>query len=250
MQEITVAARLALTDIRLVYRRSTLGPLWVTGTLFAQISVIGLLFSRLFDQSTFGYLLHLGSGLIAWTFVVSTLNESAMSLITSGPLIKQVLLPPTVHVYRVVFKNAFLLAHNLLALVPFYFLSPGTLSLWSLLVVPGLVLAVINLGWVAVVIATVSARYRDLPAVISGVLVIVFYVTPILWTEDQLGTSWVRNVIPYNPFYHLVEVFRGPLLGQPVPVFSAVILLLSAVVGTLIVRRLLTWKGHLIPFWV
>lgn len=250
LRELTIAGRLAFTDVRLHYRRSTLGPLWVTVTLFAQVSVIGLLFSRLFDQDAFSYLLHLGTGFIAWTFVVSTLNDSSQSLITSGSLIKQVLLPFTVHTYRVVFKNALLFGHNILALVPFYVLSSGVVNFWMLLVIPGLALALINISWIAVILAVVSARYRDLPAVISGILVIAFYVTPILWSVDQLGDSWVKNVIPFNPFFHLIEVFREPLLGNPIPVTSGLVLLGTAVIGWLLARGLLAWKSRLIAFWV
>lgn len=250
LRHFLIAFQLALTDIRLQYRRSTLGPLWVSATLFAQISVIGLLFSRLFDAESSLYLLHLGTGFIAWTFVVNTLNESTQSLITAGPLIKQVLLPFSVHTMRTMFKNVLLFAHNLVALVPFYFFALDRLNIWMLLALPGFALAVINISWVSIVLAVVSARYRDLPAVISGLLVIAFYVTPILWTVEQLEGTWVKEIVPFNPFFHVVEVFREPLLGQPMPLQSALILCVTAAVGWLVVRGLLAWKSRLIAFWV
>lgn len=241
---------LALTDIKLQYRRSTLGPWWTTATLFAQISVIGLLFSTLFDSDTFSYLLHLGAGLVTWTFVVSTLNESAQALIASGPLISQVQLPVTVHIYRVVLKNFILFAHNLVAVVPFYFLALEKPSWWTVLAVPSTLIVLANIGWIAVVFSVVSARYRDFPAIVGGALVLVFYVTPILWSVDQFGESWVQRVLQFNPFFHLIEVLRAPLLGDPIPPLSAGILLGAGLVGWYLARLLVRWKSPRIPFWV
>lgn len=249
-RQLHIALNLAVTDVRLQYRRSSLGPLWGTATLFAQISVIGLLFSRLFDSDTFSYLLHLGAGLVAWIFVIGTLNESSQSLISSGPLIRQIPLPVTVHTFRVVMKNVVLFAHNLLALVPFFLLATDELSFWMLLVIPGFLLALLNLSWLAIVLSVVSARYRDFPAIVSGVLVIVFYVTPILWSLEQLEGAWVQRVVPFNPFFHVVEVFREPLLGNPIPVLSATVLFLTALGGWGLARAIVARKSSQIAFWV
>lgn len=250
MRGLAAAGRLAVSDIRLQYRRSTLGPWWNTATLFAQISVIGLLFSRLFDSDTPSYLLHLGAGLITWTFVVTTLNESAQALIVSGPLIRQVLLPVTVHTFRVILKNFILFSHNLVALLPFYFLAVQRPSWWTLLAVPGIGLALLNIGWIAVMFSIISARFRDFPAIIGGVLVLVFYVTPILWSLDQLEGSWVQGFVRFNPFYHVIEVLRAPLLGNPIPPLSAGILLGAGLVGWYLARVLVRWKSSHIAFWV
>jgi lipopolysaccharide transport system permease protein len=57
-----------------------------------------------------------------------------------------------------------------------------------------------------------SARFRDVPRIITSLTQIVFLITPILWTPDMLGP---RIYLAYgNPFFHLIEIVRRPLLGS------------------------------------
>lgn len=245
-----LAWHLAVNDIRLQYRRSTLGPIWISVTVLAQIAVIGLLFSRLFDSDLGPYLLHLGSGIITWTFIVASINDSAMSLINAGQFIKQVSLPSALHPLREVFRNTILLLHNLVAIVPLViWVEPN--QLYGLaLVLPGLLLVVLNISWISTILAMLSARFRDLPAIIVGTLTISFYVTPILWSIDQISENWVRNLLVFNPFYHLVQTFRQPLVGDGWPFQSSLVLALGGAIGWLITIYILRTRGHRVAFWV
>lgn len=245
-----VALLLALTDIKMLYRRSSLGPLWVTLTLGAQIAVIGLLFSTLFSVDRFSYFLYFGVGLTFWLFLTSTINEGAASLVSSSSLIRQVALPVSTHVLRVILKNLFILGHNFLILIPLFFLASDSFSFWTVLVFPSLLLVVANLAWIALAAAILSARFRDLPPVLNGFIVIAFYATPILWKPDQFEESPVFSLIPLNPFFHLLEIFRQPLLGFPVPWQSGLILLVAALVGFGMVGILRAKMERNVPFWV
>lgn len=245
-----VALLLALTDIKMLYRRSSLGPLWVTLTLGAQIAVIGLLFSTLFSVDRFSYFLYFGVGLTFWLFLTSTINEGAASLVSSSSLIRQVALPVSTHVLRVILKNLFILGHNFLILIPLFFLASDSISFWMVLVFPSLLLVVANLAWIALAAAILSARFRDLPPVLNGFIVIAFYATPILWKPDQFEGSPVFSLIPLNPFFHLLEIFRQPLLGFPVPWQSGLILLVAALVGFGMVGILRAKMERNVPFWV
>lgn len=241
---------LGLVDIKLQYRRSTLGPIWLALTMLAQIAVIGILFSRLFGSDLFEYLLYLGAGLVIWLALTGTVNESAVALISAGTLIKQVSLPPEIHVFRVVFRNLLLFCHNVLALLPFYFLAGAPLSWSTLAVIPGVFLVLVNLSWIAVSSSVIGARYRDVPAIISAFLVIGFYVTPILWNVRQVEGSALAWLVWLNPFTHMVQIVREPLVGNPAPFGSFLLMVVTGVLGWLAAQMLIRWKGKFIPFWV
>lgn len=241
---------LGLVDIRLQYRRSTLGPLWLALTMLAQIAVIGILFSRLFDSNLFEYLLYLGAGLVIWLALTGTVNESATALILSGSLIKQVALPPQVHVFRVVFRNFLLFCHNAIAIIPFYFLAGAPLAWSTLAVIPGILFVLLNLSWIAVSSSIIGARYRDVPAIISAFLVIGFYVTPILWNVSQVDGTAIAWIVWFNPFTHMVQIVREPIIGNPVPLESLLFMMFTGVLGWLFTQMLIRWKGQFIPFWV
>lgn len=250
MRTYSLALRLALSDVKLQYRRSTLGPWWTSLTLLAQILTIGFLFTRLFSTEASSYLLHLGSGLIAWAFVVSSLNQSSRSLIGAGSLVRQVPIPLMTHPLRVLVRNAVQLAHNLVILLPVYLFSNQQPNWWTVLVLLGAALVVLNLSWMGVILSIVSARFRDFPEIVAGILVLLFYVTPILWSVDQLEGYWVQDVVIWNPFYHFIEVLRNPLLGHSIPVSSLAVLSIGGIVGGYLARTLVRRKSAQVPFWV
>ena len=113
---------------------------------------------------------------------------------------------------------------------------PGTIALLAL---PGLLLVLLNGALMSLCIGMVSARFRDIPQLIGSFVQIAFFVTPIFWTPDLLkGRTFALD---FNPFYHLLEIVRGPMLGT-VPssenyLAVALITLVNAVVaGTLFIR--------------
>ena len=84
---------------------------------------------------------------------------------------------------------------------------------WTgLLALPGLALLCLNGIWAGLLLGIVSARFRDVPPIITSVVRICFFVTPIIWTPELLPARTL--VLDANPFFHLVEVVRAPLLGQ------------------------------------
>ena len=68
---------LAWNDIKFRYRRTTLGPLWITFGLGATVFSVGIFYGGLFGNELSQYLPYFAAGLIAWTFIGSTLSEGA-----------------------------------------------------------------------------------------------------------------------------------------------------------------------------
>ena len=68
--------------------------------------------------------------------------------------------------------------------------------------------------WTALLLGLLSARFRDIPYMIASVTQLLFLVTPIMWSADQIGN---KLIVELNPFYHLIEVIRAPLLGAVPP---------------------------------
>jgi ABC-2 type transport system permease protein/lipopolysaccharide transport system permease protein len=86
----------------------------------------------------------------------------------------------------------------------------------TLLALPGLVLIALTGVGIALTLGILSARFRDIPLIITNLVQLVFFTTPILWRADTLPAerAWVANL---NPFFHLIEVVRQPLLGHTLP---------------------------------
>jgi lipopolysaccharide transport system permease protein len=113
-----------------------------------------------------------------------------------------------------IWRNVLILGHNLM-IIPLVFLAVGkSLSVVAFISIPGFVLAVINLAWVALILAILCARYRDLPQIVGSVLQVFFYLTPIMWMPSLLPQRAGLYLLDLNPIFHLLEIVRAPLLGQ------------------------------------
>lgn len=199
-------------DIRQRYRRSKIGPFWVTISMGAMIGGMGLLYAGLFHTEVSDYLPFLTIGLIVWGLISSLINENCNSFIEAESIIKQVQLPLSIHAYRVVWRNLILFGHNFVIFVVvavIFGIWPG----WSgLLALPGLVFICVNGVWVGIFLGLVSARFRDVPQIVSSVVQIAFFLTPIMWKPESLRSRSL--FVDFNPFYYFLELVRAPLLAQ------------------------------------
>jgi lipopolysaccharide transport system permease protein len=178
------------------------------------IGTMGVVFSQLFKSSLGTYLPFLTAGIILWGFISTVVSEGCLGFISAEAVIKQLPIPLFVHILRLVWRNMLILGHNIVIfpIVFVFFGRPLTIS--ALAALPGLTLLVANLCWIALILAIISARYRDLPQVVASVLQVFFYLTPIMWMPDALSTESGRYLLVLNPAYHLLEIVRAPLLGQ------------------------------------
>ena len=239
---------LGLQDIRQRYRRSVLGPFWLTLSMGALVGALGLLYGMLFKVEISEYVPFLALGFIVWALISGVVTEGCRVFINAESIIKQVGLPLSVHVYRLLWRNLLILFHNGLVFVvvaAIFGVWPG----WTgLLALPGLVLLCLNGIWVALLIGIVSARFRDVPPILGSIVRICFFVTPIIWMPELVPAR--AMVLEFNPFYHLLEVVRAPLLGE-VPALSSWIAVLSMAAGgwvlTLAFFRRYRWR---IAYWV
>ncbi|WP_245614431.1 ABC transporter permease [Actinokineospora inagensis] len=222
-------------DIKQRYRRSVIGPLWITMSMGVTAAGLGLLYSQLFGVAINTFLPYLTVGFIVWGFVLGCLTEGADSFIANEGLIKHLPAPLTVYALRTVWRQTLMLLHNMLVYFIVLALFFGSLSEpyrlsehgplqpglgWSaLLAIPAFVLLALNGGWVALLFGIISTRYRDIPQVINALTNLMFYVTPIVWPVDvltnKLGAGdWRLVLIELNPLYHFVQILRAPLIGS------------------------------------
>ena len=77
----------------------------------------------------------------------------------------------------------------------------------------------VNGFWIGLLVGTLCARFRDLPQIVASLMQIAFFVTPVMWKQDQLPreASWLVDI---NPLASLLRLVRDPLLGT-VPERSA-----------------------------
>lgn len=237
-------------DVRLMYRRSVLGQFWITLSMAITFGAIGSIFGLIFGTPLAEYLPFLGCGLVFFAFYSSLLNDGATSFIVAEPFIRQLSLPPITYFFRSVGKTFFVLLHNGVALAVLLILLPQGFSLAVFLVVPGLIITGAGMAGLGLALAMLATRYRDVPQIVSAAVQICFYVTPIVWQPSGLPPAVRDLVLRWNPFSHMLQVVRQPLLNvYPSWGDWATALALSAILVVLGAAAY-RWKRRQLAFWV
>lgn len=238
-------------DLRQAYRRSALGPFWLTIGMAVQIVTMGFVFGLIFKTELPEYLPFLATSIIFWGLISTSINEGCMTFISSEAMIKQLNLPHVQYVVRTVWRNLIAFGHNLviLPIVLFVFWRlPG----WTLIaLLPGLALVVLNLTWVVWLLGMMSARFRDMAPIVSSVMTIAFYVTPVMWYPKLIENNAIAHLLlGLNPLYHWLQIVRLPIMGQWPTWENWGLALLSAGIGWAITLAAHKKYKNMIAYWV
>src|SRR5262245_19850681 len=103
---------LAWTDTSLRYRRTVLGPWWVTLRTGVFIGSVGLVWGGIFGTEMSSYMPFFAAGYVLWSLVSSSLLEGCNVFINTVGLIKSMTTPLLVHVYRMLGRQFIVFLHN------------------------------------------------------------------------------------------------------------------------------------------
>jgi ABC-2 type transport system permease protein len=206
---------LAATTVKLRYKRSLLGPLWITITTAIFIFFISYLYTG-FIRADFGhYLLNLALGWIIWHFIADSILQGAQTFQSNSRVIQGSSVPKFFLVLKTVFTNLIIFAHNLLIAVVVLIVAKPPLSAMTLLVIPGFILIVLSAVWSAMLFSLICARYRDFFPTLQAIMRVLFFVTPIIWSPAFLPKDSPRRLfVELNPLAHYVAIWRKPLMGE------------------------------------
>lgn len=245
-----LAGVLGWQDVRQRYRRSALGPLWITVSMGVMIATIGVVFGQIFKSPMDEFLPFLTIGMVIWTFIATVITEGAVGFISAEAIIKQLPIPLFVHIMRMIWRNILILAHNFL-IFPVVMLWAGKSLGWeALLSIPGAALLIINLAWIVLLLAIMCARYRDLPQIVTSVLQVLFYLTPIMWLPKLLPQRAKLFLLDYNPVTHLLEIVRMPLLGEMPSDLNWIVPICMAIIGWAVALIIFGHYKRRIAYWL
>lgn len=235
-------------DIKQRYKRSAIGPFWITLSLGITIAAMGVLYARLFHENVQEYIPYLSVGLILWALISSLITESCSAFIQTEGIIKQIRLPLTVHIFRMIWRNLIIFLHNAVVLV-IVFLWFSVPWHWQMVFVPvGLLLIALNAVWLGLMLGALSARFRDIPQIVTSLTQVLFFITPVMWRPETLKTHlWI---IQWNPVYHFIETVRGPLAGRLPTVHSLLFLMAFTAIGAALSIWFFAKYRARIAYWV
>ncbi|MDF1757006.1 MAG: ABC transporter permease [Legionellaceae bacterium] len=242
---------MATSEIRRRYRRTLLGPFWVTLSVSIFIGVMGVVFPILWHTDTKTYLPFFASGFIVWSFVAACITESSGTFLDVAGILKQVSLPYTVYSNTVVLRNLLIMFHHFVVYLLIIVIFKVSINVNMLLIIPAMLTLCFTASWVAILVGFLVARFRDVKQVIASLLQISLFVTPIFWMPSQMDLSWkTRLLVDINPLFHFVSIVRQPLLGQSPSCLNWAVAIGVSIVGWFVTMKVLSKYYRHLVFWL
>jgi lipopolysaccharide transport system permease protein len=190
------------------YRKTVAGFLWVIINPLVMYFVQSQIFSKFLKLGIPNYYMFLLGGLLPWIFMNQSLEMGTPTIQWNAALLKSYPTNPLVYVTSQIVDNFinFLAAFTVI-LVPVSFLETSKLAGLALLPLPMITLALATAGMVWF-FATMQVFFRDTKFILSFVLSITYFVTPVFYPIEYVPSQW-RWIITINPFYVLIAPFRA-----------------------------------------
>ncbi len=201
---------LVMRDIKVRYKRSVLGFLWVMLNPLLMMLILSMVFSELFRVSTGNYTSYLLSGIILWNFFSQSTSTALLSLLTNSNLIKKIYLPKAIFPLSVVMSAS---VNFIFALIPLFFIFylTGTPLSGHIFMLP-LVIVVVGVFCfgLSLILSTLTVFFHDTIYIYEVGLLALMYMTPIFFPESIVPEQF-RIIFHLNPLYYFVSLFRGSL---------------------------------------
>ncbi len=239
---------LAWFDVVLRYRRSMLGPWWITLSLGLLLAGLAPLYAILLDVPLREYLPFVTLGVVSWTFIAGSLQDCCSGLVGAGAQLRLGTVPPSLLVWRIVARHAIHLAHHLLLVAAVLLWAGVPVSSTTLLALPGLLAIALQLHLWGLVLAIACARFRDVASVVSSALQLAMFLTPVFWEPSRLPER--ARFVLWNPLAATIEVFRAPLLGEMPQAHAWSIVGISLAVSALAALAVLVAQRGRLVYWV
>ncbi len=223
----TLIFQLVKRDFQQRYVGSAAGWLWGLIHPLVLLGIYTFVFSYCMgmtldrDEVTHSYPLFLFSGMLPWLLFSETVQRSSGSLVEQSNLITKTMFPSEIVPVSIFLSS---LMSHLLAVVLFVVVvaisqqhvSPGIALLPLGMLLVGLF--AVGIGWVT---ASLQVYLRDTAQVVTVVMTLWFWITPIMVTESKFPKARfphsVGLVLAANPLVYVVHVYRDMLLGSGVP---------------------------------
>lgn len=241
---------LVMRDLRVRYRRSTLGLLWTMLQPLLMMLVLHIVFSSVFRFELYRYPVYALAGILFWNFFQQSIVASMNSLRGNAGILQKLPVPKAVFPIATVISGVLNLC---LALVPLFaiLIITGHPLEPALLFLPVSILlaAVFTLG-AGLLLSPLAVFFSDVVELVGVVLMLLMYLTPVFYPMSIVPEQF-RWLVRFNPIRSVLEVFRDPIYFGKIPPLSHLSVTLVIALGALLIGALAFRKSSdRIPFYI
>jgi lipopolysaccharide transport system permease protein len=204
---------LAAEHVKNSYRRTVLGPWWLTAQSSLYVIGLAFVFGQLLNAPLRAFLPYVAVGFLTFVLLSGLTRSGATVFTLQAGVIKSTRQPLSSLVLRAVAIESIQFGHNMVIVVLFFATGLIPLSPWLALAPLGLLIILLNGFAAGLWLGPTVARFRDTGPLIDSILQVVVFFTPVFYKPSDLhGAQGV--LIAWNPFTYLIGFFRAAVLGE------------------------------------
>lgn len=238
-------------DIIVRARKSRFGIFWLMMPALVYVFGMGSFFAGMQGKTLQHFAAHIALGVMIFRALMSVVSSSSTVFNANQSFIMDGHVRLTDYQLEALAKSFFdfcmYIPITIAALVMF-----RDVSWFGLLMAPvSLAVIYINGLWISTVFSLLGARFPDVGQLINNITVFLFLLTPVIWYSDTMPADSVRGVLMrLNPFYHFIQIYRAPILGEPIGYLSYLYVGIMTVVGLLLATFLYRRYARFVPLWI
>jgi homopolymeric O-antigen transport system permease protein len=236
-------------ELRRRYARSRLGQFWLTLSTGILIGALGLVWSVLWKMPMSEMMPYFAASMIIWTMITGFIGDASTVFANTGRYFLNERMSFATAIDAMLYQHILIFLHNIVIVFLVFAIFQRPIGPQVLLAIPGFCLTVLTAMWLSYVVAILCTRYRDLGQVVTSLLQIAFFVTPVLWKLEFVPEPY-RNLIALNPFAIYLSIIRDPILGVSVPLAHWVIAAAITVGGFLLSLPFIGRYHRRIVYWL
>jgi ABC-2 type transport system permease protein len=241
---------LVVRQLKVRYRRSSIGFLWTMLQPLCWMLVLTVVFSNLFRFSIANYPVYALSGVLFWGFFSQSITTSMNSLRQNAKLLTKVPTPSIVFPISAVVSGVVNMAFSLVPLFLMLLFTDHPVGPSLLFVPVALLIAALFALGAGLILSPLAVFFADVIELVGVLLTLAMYLTPIFYPMSILPDRF-RWFVRFNPIRSVLEVFRDPIYYGKIPPASHLAVAIAATMITLLIGIVVFKKSSdRIPFYV
>jgi ABC-type polysaccharide/polyol phosphate export permease len=241
---------LVLRQLRVRYRRSSIGFMWTMLQPLCWMLVLTIVFSNLFRFAIDNYPVYALSGVLFWGFFSQSITSSMNSLRQNAKLLTKVPTPSVVFPISAVISGVVNMSFSLVPLFLMLLLTDHSIGSSLLFVPVALLIAALFALGAGLILSPLAVFFGDVVELVGVLLRLAMYMTPIFYPMSIVPERF-QWVVRFNPIRSVLEVFRDPIYYGKIPPASHLAVAVGATLMTLLIGIVVFRKSSdRIPFYV
>jgi ABC-type polysaccharide/polyol phosphate export permease len=225
---------LIVRDLKVRYKRSSIGFIWVMLNPLLTMAVLTFVFSQVFRYNVNHYPVYLLSGTLLWNLYAQGSTAAMANLQGNGSVLRKLYVPPSVFVAS---STGSAVVNFIFALGPFLFLAlltdlPPSIS-WFSLIIPATLTMLFTMG-MGLIVGAFVVFFNDTYEIYQVLLNAYYFLTPVFYPVSILPEP-LRSIEQYNPMYLFLESFRVAIIQQTFPSLNEIVPALAMACGTFLI---------------